>query len=505
MARFVISHRLAGKTEAQKNASREALHLAAASVEKVIGRETPVSAADRPRLLVYLEAGEKDIENIRRQWSDDVIVEPEILRYTAEFSLRKYQAQDEFRPTRASSGLGTVLRITVRGSESPLERATATLFLQDALGFGTSNTIAETTDAEGNARFVYSPTYWVPSLLSIEPEQGFWPWFQVMPADGLVLNLPPLPKNGPIGWWHITTGMQRFGQERGQGIKIGVVDTGVGPHPYLDHVKGGGSVLEGKFDPNGGEDVTGHGSHVSGILAARPVEGSGEFCGVAAGAEVVVIRVFPQQGGANQGDIATAIDMLAQEHQVDLINMSLGSSQPSEIELDAIRLAADGGVVCIAAAGNSFGQPILYPAGYPEVAAVSALGLLGQYPAGSSPSFCVPQAADQFSGYLFLGNFCDVGAGMTCTAPGVGIISTVPKRKDGVVAAPYAAMSGTSMASPMATGSLASLLSACPEYRRLARGRERAQRASAVLLGSLVTIGLARNYQGGGLVHGWQG
>ena len=45
-------------------------------------------------------------------------------------------------------------------------------------------------------------------------------------------------------------------------IKIGVIDTGVGPHPYLDHVKKVGSILEGKFDPSGGDDVTGHGSHV---------------------------------------------------------------------------------------------------------------------------------------------------------------------------------------------------------------------------------------------------
>jgi subtilisin family serine protease len=296
--------------------------------------------------------------------------------------------------------------------------------------------------------------------------------------------------------------MWQLDLDRGAKIKIGVIDTGVGPHPYLDHIKKIGSILQGKFDPNGGGDVAGHGSHVSGIIGARPVEGSGEFCGVSCGAEVLMVRVFPENGGANQGDIAAAIDMLANEHSVDLINMSLGSSEPSQIELDAVIHAAEKGVLCISAAGNAFGQPILFPAGYPEVAAVSAIGLFGQYPAGSAASFCVPVLPAEIAGYLFVANFSNLGATLACTAPGVGIVSTVPVQKNGLVPAPYASMSGTSMASPLVTGCLASVLSASPQYLEQPRTAERASWASAALLQCLLNVGLDRNYVGGGLIQG---
>src|SRR5262249_7549133 len=136
-------------------------------------------------------------------------------------------------------------------------------------------------------------------------------------------------------------------------------------------------------------DVLGHGTHVSGIIGARPVEGSGDFAGLAEGAEIMVIRVFPQNGDANQGDIAEAIQRLATEN-CDLINLSLGGAQASDIERDAVRMAAARGSLCIAAAGNSFGQPIMYPAAYPEVAAVSAIGVVGAYPPGTLEAQSLP-------------------------------------------------------------------------------------------------------------------
>lgn len=502
MGRYVISHRLAGKDDQQRGASRDALKAAVSSAEKVTGQEFSISPEDLPRRIAFLDADEKAIVNIRRQWPDDVIVEPELLRYTAAFDLQTYQRmQEDLLTTTPALGLGTSLKVTVRGSDGPMEGAKAMLFLQALSEPGRSTSSEDVTDAEGNARFVYDPASWVPALLAVEPEQGYWPWMQPVPTSGMVLHLPPLPKNGPIGWWHASTGMQQVRQNRGAGVRVGLIDTGVGPHPYLNHVQKVGSILGGKFDPGGGDDVTGHGSHVAGIIGARPVEGSGEYSGVAPGAEVLVVRVFPEDGGANQGDIAVAIQMLVDKHEVDLINMSLGSPRPSQIELDAIVHAAERGVVCIAAAGNAFGQLLFYPAGYPKVAAVTALGLFGQYAAGSSASYCVPAQPDRIAGYFFLANFSNTGAGVTCTAPGVGIISTVPRLKNGPVAAPYASKSGTSMASPVVTGCLAALLGSDPGYLELPRGPERAQRASAILLQSFVNIGLARNYVGGGLIH----
>ena len=90
------------------------------------------------------------------------------------------------------------------------------------------------------------------------------------PWHGITIDLPALPKFGPLSWWHLVVGMARYARNRGDGIKIGVIDTGVGPHPYLSHVKRLGSTAGGKYNssPEAGADVEQHGTHVSGIIAA---------------------------------------------------------------------------------------------------------------------------------------------------------------------------------------------------------------------------------------------
>ena len=85
---------------------------------------------------------------------------------------------------------------------------------------------------------------------------------------------------------------------------------------------------------------------------------------------------------------------------------------------------------------------------------------------------------------------------MTCAAPGVGILSTVPT----VYFEPAVAeMDGTSMASPIACGVLAARLARDPEYRAMARDEQRAAHALEVLTGSCRDIGLAAEFQGRGL------
>ena len=87
--------------------------------------------------------------------------------------------------------------------------------------------------------------------------------------------------------------------------------------------------------------------------------------------------------------------------------------------------------------------------------------------------------------------------GVACTAPGVGIISTVPDRprRKGQ----YMEMSGTSMATPAAAGILALILSASPDYKKLARGPARAKLARKLLARYCRSVGLQPIYQGRGL------
>src|SRR5262249_6787059 len=110
---------------------------------------------------------------------------------------------------------------------------------------------------------------------------------------------------------------------------------------------------------------------------------------------------------------------------------------------------------------------------------------------------------DQFAGSLYVANFNNVGSNLLCSAPGCGIVSTVPVR--GVVPTPYADMSGSSMAAPVACGALATLLSPDPSYLEMPRGLARAQRASSLLTSLLFPLGLSPQFAGRGMSRAWSG
>ena len=159
--------------------------------------------------------------------------------------------------------------------------------------------------------------------------------------------------------------------------------------------------------------------------------------------------------------------------------------------------ALERGTVVICASGNASG-PVMYPAAYPHSVAVGALGLIGMVPVGSLAAAGTPSAADRFvPGGLYVANFSNTGPQITCAGPGVGIISTVPAHNDG--SAPYADMSGTSMASPAVCARLAGLLSDLDTYGKTPRDTSRAQLALTALAQVLYPLGLSPLYVGGGL------
>lgn len=279
-------------------------------------------------------------------------------------------------------------------------------------------------------------------------------------------------------------------------MRVGVIDTGIGPHPYLDHVNDVGAFINGDSDTDAGSDVDSHGSHVCGIIGARPVNNS-EYGGIAPGVALYSARVFPKGRGANQLDIVNAIDELSREQEVDLINMSLGSSISSEVEQDAIIDAWERGTLCICAAGNSNG-PVQFPGAFKETVAVSAIGLLGWGPSGSMASIRLPSDPFRFGDEnLYHANFSCFGPEIVCGGPGVGYISTVPERFD--LNKPYASMGGTSMASPAACAALATILSRSDEYKSLPRNQERSVVAIRILRQNCQSIGLDPAYEGHGM------
>lgn len=457
---------------------------------------------DEGRKTVHADVDPAKLEDLRAGWDSSVFVEP--LRPRHPMAITPYHVETSLDSENHPAGVGTSISVTAIGEDEPLADALGQLTVVHAGGTGQALNLSGKSDDSGVLRFVYDPTEWVPAQIALIPRHSFWGWVQVNPADGQTIDVPPLPKTGPVGWWHQLTGMTSYSEGRGAGIRVGIIDSGCGPHPYLDAVQRVGSIVSGTYDETDESFVGEHGTHVTGIIAARPVSESGEYGGIAPGSDVFVVRVFPESGGASQGDIAEAIELLAEVHQVDLINMSLGSPSSSRIENDAINYAAELGTLCVAAAGNSFGQPILYPAAYGSVAAVAALGVVGGAPPDSvAERSYPPTAADAQVGNMYVANFSNAGVTMTGSAPGVGIISTAPRKKNDVIPAPYLDLSGTSMASPVACGALASLLGEDSEYKKLPRGLERTQYASFVLNASWRPSGLAQRLAGAGISQSW--
>ena len=451
----------------------------------------------RPRAMV-----ETDLDAVRRVRAavgDAVRVEPEILHAPAAPPPTDFLgvAADVrgFVAAAPTTGSAT-LAVTVLGGGAPLGGAELTLYLRS--GDGVRTAASGVTDADGRARFAFPPLL-TPAALVVVPANGFWSLSVRGPRDGQTVDCPALPADGPVGWWHESVGVARPGKTRGRSVRVGVIDTGVGPHPCLEHVIDAGSFVGGAFDPAGGADVGSHGTHVCGIVGARPVE-AGRYAGVAPGARLYSARVFPPDGGANQMDISDALDALSAVHEVDLANLSLGAPVGSEIERDAILDALERGTLCVCAAGNEAGA-VSFPAAFAETVAVSALGAEGRAPPGTLSASRLPGAPGRFGDDgLYLASFSCFGPEIGCAAPGVGIVSTVPARPGSAgPAAPYAAMDGTSMASPLACGALAAILAGSGTYRAMPRGAARAALARRLLRTRCRDIGLDPVFQGRGV------
>lgn len=212
---------------------------------------------------------------------------------------------------------------------------------------------------------------------------------------------------------------------KGAGVKVAILDTGIDyNHPDLkQNIR---EYIDFTGSQHGALDVQGHGTHVAGIIAG--VDNDTGIIGVAPDAELYVAKVLGDNGSGSFDYIIKGINW-AMAHGVDVINMSLGaSSEPPAAMHAAIQQAVSQGITIIAATGNENGE-VCWPAMYDEVIAVSAI--------------------DQNKNKASFSNY---GIKNEITAPGVDILSTY---KNGG----YARLSGTSMATPIITGSVALYIS----------------------------------------------
>lgn len=225
----------------------------------------------------------------------------------------------------------------------------------------------------------------------------------------------------------------------GKGVNVAVLDTGIlASHPDLksrikeckDFTSPRAPVVDGKC-----EDKNGHGTHVSGIIAANAGLDALGIYGVAPESNLFVYRVCSAAGSCYADDISVALKTAA-NNGANIVNVSLGSDGSSPLIVEGIDYADSKGVLVVAAAGNDgpyFGS-IDYPAANKPTISVGAFGVfinVADWSSRGINSTTTPYLKEEKD--------------MEFAMPGVNIESTW---KDGG----YAILSGTSMAAPFLSG-----------------------------------------------------
>lgn len=275
----------------------------------------------------------------------------------------------------------------------------------------------------------------------------------------------------------------------GEGIGVAVLDSGInGRHPDLR----GRLVYAYNYltDSQESGDDCGHGTHICGIIGGTGTASGGRYQGLAPRCHFLSLKVLDREGNGSSGTLAQALYWLidhGKEYDVRIVNISAGSTELGEKKrsglLTAVEDAWDAGLVICAAAGN-------------QGPARSSITV-----PGTSPYVITVGSSDDGKAVRFRGvkraNYSGRGPTSACickpdvVAPGAYIKSCSSEfEKTG--RSFYTEKSGTSMATPVVSGSLALLLSACRDLTN--------KEVKLKLRSSCLNLGLPRNQQGWGQI-----
>jgi subtilisin family serine protease len=216
--------------------------------------------------------------------------------------------------------------------------------------------------------------------------------------------------------------------QTGAGVDAYIIDTGI----RISHNDFGGRAVVGydAITPGGAAiDSNGHGTHVSGTVG-------GTTYGVAKGVHLIAVKVLNAAGSGSYSQVIAGVDWVTSNHTTNpaVANMSLGGPVSSALDNAVRNSIADGVTYCVAAGNSAVDASTQSPADVVEAITVGATG--------SNDAFAY------FSNY---------GSVVDLSAPGINITSDWNTSNTATNT-----ISGTSMASPHATGVSALYLEANP-------------------------------------------
>lgn len=255
------------------------------------------------------------------------------------------------------------------------EKASKQKLNQPMSGQAATFDIKHTYENVFNGMAMTIPTNEISTLLQTGVVKRIWKDNEVrLPKNELSTQNITTGKSIPPALPHI--GVDRLHSEdiKGQGIKVGVLDTGIDyNHPDLiDSFKGGYDFVDNDSDPmestpadqkasgmpefiDGNPFVTEHGTHVAGTIASNP-KNNVEYAmtGVAPNVELYSYRVLGPYGSGTDAGVIAGIERAVKDG-MDVINLSLGNGNNNSLDATSVAInnAALQGVVPIIAGGNA--------------------------------------------------------------------------------------------------------------------------------------------------------